>query len=80
MITTRRLIVALLAASSVAALGGGCATTRKAYYNTWEKFGYAKRERLVDNVKSARKEQVEAKKEFANALVILVLVVLLNVC
>ena len=66
--TTRRLIVALLAASSFAALGGGCATTRKAYYNTWEKFGYAKRERLVDNVKAARAEQVEAKKEFASAL------------
>jgi len=46
----------------------GCATTRKAYYNTWEKFGYAKRERLVDNVKDARQEQVEAKEQFANAL------------
>lgn len=48
--------------------GGGCATTRKAYYDTWEKFGYAKRERLVDNVKEARQEQVEAKKQFASAL------------
>jgi Skp family chaperone for outer membrane proteins len=46
----------------------GCATTRKAYYNAWEKFGYAKRERLVDNVKAARQEQVDAKKEFASAL------------
>jgi hypothetical protein len=46
----------------------GCATTRKAYYNAWEKVGYAKRERLVDNVKSARKEQVEAKTQFASAL------------
>jgi hypothetical protein len=52
----------------VVALAGGCATTRKAYYNTWEKFGYAKRERLVDNVKAARQEQVEAKQQFANAL------------
>ena len=52
----------------VAALAGGCATTRKAYYNTWEKFGYAKRERLVDNVKAARQEQVEAKQQFASAL------------
>jgi hypothetical protein len=51
-----------------AALAGGCATTRKAYYNTWEKFGYAKRERLVDNVKAARQEQVDAKKQFATAL------------
>src|SRR5215218_1681906 len=46
----------------------GCATTRKAYYNAWEKFGYAKRERLVDNVKAARQEQVEAKQQFASAL------------
>ena len=46
----------------------GCATTRKAYYNAWEKFGYAKRERLVDNVKAARKEQVQAKQQFASAL------------
>ena len=49
-------------------LASGCAKTRSMYYNTWEKFGYAKRERLVDNVKAARSEQVEAKKEFANAL------------
>jgi hypothetical protein len=46
----------------------GCATTRKYYYNAWEKFGYDKRERLVDNVKEARDEQAEAKKEFASAL------------
>lgn len=52
----------------VAFIAAGCATTRKAYYNAWEKFGYAKRERLVDNVKDARQEQVEAKQQFANAL------------
>ena len=47
----------------------GCQTTRNAYYNAWEKYGgYAKRERLVDNVKAARAEQVEAKKEFTTAL------------
>jgi hypothetical protein len=46
----------------------GCATTREAYYNAWEKFGYAKRERLVDNVKDAREEQVQAKQQFASAL------------
>src|SRR5690348_1540733 len=45
-----------------------CATTREAYYNTWEKFGYAKRQRLVDNVKAARAEQVQAKQEFTSAL------------
>jgi hypothetical protein len=51
------------------ALFTGCATTRNAYYNAWEKYGgYAKRERLVDNVKAARAEQVQAKKEFATAL------------
>lgn len=56
--------IALIAVFLVA----GCATSRKAYYNAWEKLGYAKRERLVDNVKDARKEQVEAKEQFASAL------------
>ena len=28
----------------------GCQTTRTAYYNAWEKMGYAKRERLVDEL------------------------------
>ena len=45
-----------------------CSTTRTAYYNAWEKFGYAKRERLVDDVKSARESQVDAKQQFASAL------------
>ena len=58
----------LIGTVALVLLATGCATTRKAYYNAWEKFGYAKRERLVDNVKEARQEQVEAKKEFANAL------------
>jgi hypothetical protein len=58
----------LISVAALVLLMTGCATTRKAYYNAWEKFGYAKRERLVDNVKEAREEQVEAKKEFANAL------------
>jgi hypothetical protein len=48
--------------------GTGCATARKGYYNAWEGMGYAKRERLVDNVKEARQEQVDAKKQFASAL------------
>lgn len=52
----------------LAAFACGCATSRKAYYNAWEKFGYAKRERLVDNVKAARKEQVDAKQQFSSAL------------
>jgi hypothetical protein len=46
----------------------GCATTREMYYDAWEGLGYAKRERLVDNVKEARDEQAQAKKEFASAL------------
>lgn len=50
------------------ALAAGCQTARTAYYNAWEGMGYAKRERLVDNVKAAQKEQSDAKKEFANAL------------
>ena len=49
-------------------LAAGCQTTREAYYNAWEGMGYAKRERLADNVKAARQEQDEAKQEFANAL------------
>jgi hypothetical protein len=49
-------------------LAAGCATTREAYYNAWEKMGYAKRERLVDDVKSAQKAQVEAKQQFTSAL------------
>jgi len=47
---------------------GGCATTRSAYYNAWEKLGYAKRQRLVDNVKAARDQQEKAKQQFASAL------------
>lgn len=58
----------LLASAALVLLIAGCATTRKAYYNAWEKFGYAKRERLVDNVKEARTEQVEAKEQFTSAL------------
>jgi hypothetical protein len=49
-------------------LAGGCQTTRTAYYNAWEKMGYAKRERLVDDVKAARQEQVDAKQQFTSAL------------
>ena len=64
-----RLVQHFIVVVFLAALAGGCATTRKAYYHAWEKFGgYAKRERLVDNVKAARKEQVDAKQQFASAL------------
>ena len=57
-----------LLALVVAPVAGGCSATRNAYYNVWEKMGYAKRERLVDNVKSARDEQQQAKQQFASAL------------
>lgn len=38
------------------------------YYNTLEKFGYAKRDVFVDRVEKARKSQAEAKEQFADAL------------
>ncbi len=47
---------------------GACATTRAAYYDAWEKLGYAKRDRLVDDVKEARDQQDQAKQQFASAL------------
>lgn len=43
----------------------GCASTTMAVK---EKFGYAKREQLVDEVKDARDEQQQAKNQFATTL------------
>lgn len=43
----------------------GCSST---YYNTLEKFGYAKRDLLVDRVEKAQQAQTEAKEQFASAL------------
>ena len=43
----------------------GCAT---AYYETMERFGFEKRDILVDRVKDARGEQAEAQETFASAL------------
>lgn len=45
--------------------GAGCSS---AYYGAMEKFGYAKREILVDRVEDTRKAQTEAKEQFASAL------------
>lgn len=59
----KQVMVLLMVATMV-----GCSSARKMYYNAWESMGYAKRERLVDNVKAAREEQVQAKQEFATAL------------
>ena len=43
----------------------GCRST---YYNTMEKLGYAKRDRLVNRVQDARDAQQEAKEQFQSAL------------
>ncbi len=43
----------------------GCSST---YYNTLEKFGYAKRDVLVDRVEKAQDSQTEAKDQFSSAL------------
>src|SRR5205085_9765585 len=61
-------LVVLMTVAFLAAASTGCQTTRTAYYNAWEKLGYAKRERLVDDVKAARNEQAKAKDQFASAL------------
>jgi ElaB/YqjD/DUF883 family membrane-anchored ribosome-binding protein len=62
-----RIVIASLLLGELS-LNAGCATTREAYYDAWEKLGYAKRDRLVDNVKAARDQQEQAKQQFASAL------------
>lgn len=47
------------------ALLAGCSG---AYYNTLEKFGYAKRQLLVERVEKTEKAQTAAKEQFASAL------------
>src|SRR3954451_16251782 len=47
------------------AASGGC---KSAYYGTWEKLGWAKRDILVDRVKDAKEDQEAAKKQFQSAL------------
>lgn len=47
------------------AILGGCKST---YYSTMEKFGYHKRDLLVNRVQDARDAQQEAKKQFESAL------------
>lgn len=60
----RTLLFHTLVISSVAILTG-CQTT---YYAAMEKIGFEKRDILVDRVDDARKEQQEAKEQFASAL------------
>lgn len=50
---------------AVVLIAAGCSS---AYYNTLEKFGFAKRDLLVDRVDDTREAQSEAKQQFASAL------------
>ena len=50
---------------TAACLSTGC---QSMHYNTMEKFGYQKREILVDRVKEARDEEKETAQQFASAL------------
>lgn len=56
----RRFAIAVLALAAA-----GCAS---AYYGTMEKFGFEKRDILVDRVQDARKEQADAQEVFTSAL------------
>jgi hypothetical protein len=57
--------VRLVALCALLLATAGC---KSAYYNTWEKLGWAKRDILVDRVKDARDDQEEAKKQFKTTL------------
>lgn len=57
----RRLCLLLLSAT----LLGGCSSL---YYNTMEKFGYEKRDILVDRVEDARDSQSDAQETFRSSL------------
>jgi len=58
-------IVRLLSVVGMLLLVTGCKT---AYYGTWEKLGWAKRDILVDRVEDARDEQEAAKEQFKTTL------------
>ena len=57
-------LIACVALATVLFIAG-CSST---YINALEKFGYAKRDQLVDRVEKAQKSQTEAKEQFASAL------------
>ena len=61
----RNRVLRLVAACLMGVCLGGCESTTIAMK---EKFGYAKRDQLVDKVQSARDGQVDAKKQFESAL------------
>ena len=50
----------------LALLGAGSTSCQSAYFATMEKFGYAKRDILVDRVEDAREEQKDAKEQFTS--------------
>jgi ElaB/YqjD/DUF883 family membrane-anchored ribosome-binding protein len=56
---------ACVGAAAILVTAAGCASTTMAVKDS---FGYAKREQLVDKVKSARDGQESAKEQFASAL------------
>jgi hypothetical protein len=62
---SRRASASLLVIIAFALLNTGC---KSAYYKTWEKLGWAKRDILVDRVKDARDDQEAAKKQFQTTL------------
>lgn len=55
----------VLIALGLIGVGAGCSSV---YYKTMEKFGYAKRDLLVERVDDTRKAQGQAKEQFASAL------------
>lgn len=55
----------VLIALGIGLAGAGCSSV---YYNTMEKFGYAKRDLLVERVDDTRNAQSAAKQQFASAL------------
>ena len=57
--------VRLLAAFALLLAAGGC---KSAYYNTWEKLGWEKRDILVDRVGDAKDSQEAAKEQFKTTL------------
>jgi hypothetical protein len=59
----RRPIIVLIASAILISIG-----CKSAYYATWEKLGWAKRDILVDRVKDARDDQEAAKKQFKTTL------------
>jgi len=58
------IIVPLVVALAILSMLAGCDT---AYYGTMERFGYAKRDILVDRVEGAMEAQEDAKEEFQSA-------------